>query len=177
MYHHFIVLYHDRRFINLSNYWVDNIHKSNELSYHFMINIAFTFWRTIWRTRSVLPFIITTMMTIIIPSFHALFHIVNHLSSFRLIIYCYHIHTIEWSKSTSESKVIICCYHIFSRNETNSIGRISSLFIKVLVIIIYGALTQTQCFIHIMHVRPNSMDLNPIMVHQNSNWCLTLLVR
>ena len=35
VYHHFIFLYHDRGFINLSNYWVDNIHKSNDLSYHF----------------------------------------------------------------------------------------------------------------------------------------------
>ena len=54
-----IFLSHDRRFINLSNYWVDNIHKSNGLSYQ---KIVFTFLRTIWRTHSVLPFIITTMI-------------------------------------------------------------------------------------------------------------------
>ena len=129
VYHHFIFLSFDGGFIKLSN-WVNNIHKSNDLSYHFIIKIAFTFWRTILRTRSVLPFIITTMMTIIISPFHAPFLIVNHLSSFRLTIYCYHIHTIEWSKWTSDFKVIICCYHIFSRNETNSIERISRLFIK-----------------------------------------------
>ena len=72
VYHHFIFLSFDGGFIKLSN-WVDNIHKFNDLSYHFIIKIAFTFWRTIWRTRSVLPFIITTMMTIIIPSLHAFF--------------------------------------------------------------------------------------------------------
>ena len=89
-----------------------------------IMKTAFTFRRTIWKTHSVLPFIITTMMTIIIPSLHALFHIANHLSSFRLIIYCYHIHTIEWSKSASDFKVIICCYHILFKewskfNRTN----------------------------------------------------------
>ena len=35
VYHHFIFLSRDRGFINLLNYWVDNIHKSNDLSYHF----------------------------------------------------------------------------------------------------------------------------------------------
>ena len=35
VYHHFIFLSFDGGFINLSNYWVDNIHKSNVLSYHF----------------------------------------------------------------------------------------------------------------------------------------------
>ena len=94
VYHHFIFLSFDGGFIKLSN-WVDNIHKSNDLSYHFIIKIAFTFWRTIWRPRSVLPFIIITMMTIIIPSFHSPFNIVKYLSSYRLTIYCYHIHTIE----------------------------------------------------------------------------------
>ena len=34
VYHHFICLSFDGGFINLSNYWVDNIHKSNDLSYH-----------------------------------------------------------------------------------------------------------------------------------------------
>ena len=123
VYHHFIFLSFDGGIIKLSN-WVDNIHKSNDLSYHFIIKIAFTFWRTIWRPRSVLPVIIITMMTIIIPSFHAPFNIVKYLSSFRLTIYCYYIHTIEWCKWICDSKIIICCYHILFKewskfNRTN----------------------------------------------------------
>ena len=112
VYHHFIFLSFDGEFINLSIIGSTTFTSPMSFRSILIMKTAFTFWRTIWRTHSVLPFIITTMMTIIIPSLHALFHIANHLSSFRLIIYCYHIHTIEWSKSASDFKVIICCYHI-----------------------------------------------------------------
>ena len=96
-----------------------------------MIKITFTFWRTIWRTHIVLPFIITIMMTIIIQSLYTLIHTFNHLSSFRLIIHCYHIHTIEWSKSIGRSLNISCTATTFSsRNGANSMGRISWLFIR-----------------------------------------------
>ena len=151
------------------------------MSFHtiLIMKTAFTFRRNIWKTHIVLPFINTTIMTIIIPSLHALFHIVNHLSSFRLIIYCYHIHMIERSKWTCDFKIIICCYHIFFKEWSNSIGRISRLFIKVLVIIISSlwcidsnsmSYPYKACYSIIL------WDLNPITVHQNSNWCLTLLV-
>lgn len=70
---------------------------TNPMTFHTILiikKIVFTFRRTILRKHIVLPFIITIMMTIIILFLNVFFHIVNHLSSFRLIIYCYHIHTI-----------------------------------------------------------------------------------
>ena len=143
------------------------------MTFHtILIKIAFTFWRTIWRTHSVLPFIITTMMTIIAMSIHALIHVINYLWSFRLIIYCYHIHTIEWSKSASDFKVIICCYHILFKewskfNMTN-----------------FKAFHQNlshHCFITMVHwlklnvlsiqgvLRHNSMGLEPNPYHHGAS--------
>ncbi len=180
VYHHFIFLSHDRGFINLSNYWVDNIHKSNDLSTILIIKIAFTFWRTIWRTHSVLPFIITTMMTIIFMSLHALIHIINHLSSFRLtftattfiwlneasqqadfrvITFCYHILFKEWSKFNMTN------FNTFHQNLSHHYFITMVHWLKLNVLSILGVLGQIL------------WDLNPITVHQNSNWCLTLLVR
>ena len=111
------------------------------------------------------------MMTIIILSLHALIHIINYFSSFELIIHCYHIHMIEWSKSTRGFQ----SYHMLLPHSFQGMEQIQydefqeflSKYIIFVLIIILSPLwcieTQTQCLIHIRHVRPNSMgvELNP----------------
>ena len=130
-----------------------------------IIKIVFTFLRTIWRTHSVLPFIITTMMTIIILSLHALIHIINYLSSFRLIIHCYHIHMIEWSKSTGGFQ----SYHMLLPHSFQGMEQIQYDEFQDISSIIYYFCLNHHFIVIMVDWDSNSMSYPYIisMVHQN----------
>ena len=119
---------------------------------------------------------ITTTMTIIISSFHVLFHIDNHLSSFRLIIYSYHIHTIEWSKSASDFKVIICCYHILFKEWSKFNWTNFKAFLKNILFFLVIILSSLWCIGSSSMSYPYKAcyaiilwDLNPIHYDQGAS--------
>ena len=91
------------------------------------------------------------------------------MSSFRLIIHCYHIHMIEWSKSTCGFQ----SYHMLLLHSFQGMGQIqydefqdfSSKIYYFSSIIILSQLwcieTQTQCLIHTRHISCDIIRLEP----------------